>query len=223
VARRQASSIRHRIAEIRHLPGTPRHLRPVMITRGLISRAEAQLLYGLARDVTAGVIVEVGSYRGRSTTALALGSRAGSGVPVYAVEPHDSFQDHEGSPRFGPSDRAAFYRTMLRTRGFRLVHLVNLSSEEVAPGWTRPVGLLWIDGDHSAAAVRRDLAAWRPHLLPGAPVVFDDAVEPSSGPGQVIAEEIAAGRLVAQRSVGKVRVLRFTHASPDAGVPPVSV
>ena len=191
-----------------------------MITRGLISRAEAQLLYGLARDVAAGVIVEVGSYRGRSTAALALGSQAGNKVPVYAVEPHETFQDHDGSPRFGPLDRAAFYRTMLRTRGFRLVHLVNLSSEELSPGWSRPVGLLWIDGDHSPSAVRRDFASWRPHLLAGAPVVFDDAIEPSSGPGQVIAEEIAAGHLIADRSVGKVRVLRCTHAVPDTGLSP---
>lgn len=202
-----ASALRTRLAEFRHLPRAPRHLWPVLVTRGLISQAEAALLYSLAKEVTEGAIVEIGSYRGRSTTALALGSRAGHGVPVYAVEPHEPFQATVRSPLFGSRDRAAFFRTMLRTGCYREVRLVNLSSEEVAPSWKRPVGMLWIDGDHSVAGVRRDVDSWWPYLLNGAPVVFDDAIDPESGPGVVIADEVSAGRMAPRHSVGKVRVL----------------
>lgn len=202
--------VRRRLSELRHLPDTPRHLWPVVATRGLVSRAEAQLLYSLARKVDTGAIVEIGSFRGRSTVALALGSRSGHRAPVYAVEPHEQFQQHPKAPQFGPKDRAAFFRTMLRTRCYRDVRLVNLSSEEVAPGWNRPVALLWIDGDHSPVGVRRDLHCWWPHLEDGAVVAFDDSVEPDSGPGLVIAEEIEAGRLEREASVGKVSVLRVT-------------
>lgn len=209
VARR---TLRRRFSELRHLPSTPRALWASMVTRGFVSRAEAELLYRLASRVSEGVIVEVGSYRGRSTVALARGARAGSAVAVYAVDPHEAFQDHPGSPQFGPPDRAAFFRAMLRSRCYHQVRLVNLSSEEVTPGWRRPVGLLWIDGDHSAEAVRRDLECWWPHLLPGAAVAFDDAVGPGSGPAAVIAENVAAGRLSPRRSVGKVAVLDVVGA-----------
>jgi predicted O-methyltransferase YrrM len=179
-----------------------------MTTRGLVSAAEADLLYGLARDVSEGVIVEIGAYRGRSSVALARGSRAGSRVPVFAVDPHARFQLHAGAPVRGPKDRAAFFRTMLRTGCYRDVRLINLSSEEITPGWTRPVDLLWIDGDHSHAGVRRDLSCWWPHLHSGSVVAFDDSVDPGSGPATVIAEEVGSGRLRRERSVGKISVLR---------------
>jgi hypothetical protein len=216
---RQLRRLRERAAELWRLPRTPRKLWPVVTTRGLVSQAEATLLHDLARDVVGGVIVEIGSFRGRSTVALALGAREGHGAPVYAIEPHEAFQQRAGAPKFGPRDRAAFYRTMLRTRCYRDVRLVNLSSEEVTPGWSRPVALLWIDGDHSPTGVRRDLHAWWPHLRAGAVVAFDDAVDADGGPFIVIAEEVAAGRLVRMRSVGKVSVLRAVTGGASSGAP----
>ncbi len=58
----------------------PRHLRPVRKTQGYINFAEAELLYRLAFGARDGCIVEVGSYRGRSTVALARGSLDGDGA-----------------------------------------------------------------------------------------------------------------------------------------------
>src|SRR5580698_9485727 len=76
---RRAKRLRRRLNVYRALPWIPRHLRPVHLVAGMVSLDVAELLYSLARDVSVGVIVEVGSYRGRSTVALALGSRAGHG------------------------------------------------------------------------------------------------------------------------------------------------
>lgn len=207
---------RRRLSEIRHLPDTPRHLRPVMLTPGLTSRAEAQALYRLARETPADqAIVEVGSFRGRSTVALALGSRAGHGAPVFAIDPHEDYQVNERTPHIGARDRAAFYRTMLRTRCWREVRLVNLPSVEAAAGWSRPVGLLWIDGDHTAEGVWADVSAWLPWLAYEAMVAFDDA-EPGGGPDQAIGRLLALGLVDPQFSVGKVRVLRLTRCPAPA-------
>src|SRR2546422_847594 len=41
-------------------------------------------------------------------------------------------------------------------------------SHEVARDWTRPLRLLWIDGDHVYESVKQDLALFRRHLAPGA-------------------------------------------------------
>jgi predicted O-methyltransferase YrrM len=55
---------------------------------GWLGLHSAELLFTAAAAVRVGCIVEVGSYRGRSTTALCAGSAAGSKAPVYAIEPH---------------------------------------------------------------------------------------------------------------------------------------
>lgn len=174
---------------------------------GWLALDEAALLYALAREVTDGCIVEVGSYRGRSTTALALGSAAGHDLPVYAVEPHEPFTGPLGG-EFGPEDRAAFYRTMLDAGCYERVRLVNLSSEVVAPGWRLPVGLLWIDGDHRYEGVSRDATVWAPHVVSGGAVVFDDATDEAIGPYRVVQKLLASGDYDDVGTVGKVRVLR---------------
>jgi hypothetical protein len=175
---------------------------------GMISVAEAQKLYDVARDVAQGVIVEIGSYRGRSTVALALGSAAGHQVPVYAVEPHETFTGILGG-QFGPEDRAAFFRAMLRTGAYRLVRLVNLSSEVLAPGgWQRPVGFLFLDGDHSYEGVRRDWQAWAPHLVLGATVALDDSRDATLGPFRLIGELLDGQTWQEVEGVGKIRVIR---------------
>ncbi len=171
---------------------------------GMISIAEARLLQRLAGQVRDGCIVEVGSYRGRSTVALALGAPAAT--PVYAVEPHEAFVGVLGGV-FGPEDRAAFFRAMLRTGCYAKVRLVNLSSREAAAGWHRPVELLWIDGDHSEEGVCSDFAAWRPHLTRNAAIAFDDATDPALGPSRLIQTLTDAEYHVIEQ-VGKVVVLR---------------
>jgi len=46
------------------------------------------------------VIVEIGSWKGRSTIVLAAGARAGAGGPVYAVDPHQGLPQRGGEPTF---------------------------------------------------------------------------------------------------------------------------
>jgi hypothetical protein len=177
-------------------------------TEGMTSLEEAKLLYELAREVRSGCIVEVGSYRGRSTVALGRGSLDGHRVPVFAIEPHQTFTGVLGG-RFGPADAGAFYRAILDTGCYHVVRLISLSSEQVVPGWRLPVALLWIDGDHRYEGVRRDFESWRPHLIEGATVVFDDAADPAIGPHRLIAELLAAGGYEKVREFGKMTVLRM--------------
>lgn len=176
-------------------------------TEGMTSLEEAKLLYQLAREVRSGCIVEVGAYRGRTTVALGRGSLDGHRVPVFTIEPHQAFTGVLGG-RFGPADAGAFYRAILETGCYHVVRLVSLSSEQVAPGWRLPIELLWIDGDHRYEGVRRDFESWRPHLIQGATVVFDDADNPAIGPHRLIAELLAAGGYEKVRDFGKMTVLR---------------
>jgi MMP 1-O-methyltransferase len=191
---------------------TDEQLAAVGKVQGWLSDEEAVYLFELARDVESGCIVEVGSFRGRSTAALCLGAEAGHNAPVYAIEPHEHYIGFYGGS-FGGVDRTAFFQAMLDVGVTPTVRLVNLSSEVVTPGWTMPVSLLWIDGDHRYEGVRRDIDCWAPHLARGATVVFDDVNDPKIGPVRVVDELVAAGWRRG-RDVGKTATLY----APEAGL-----
>lgn len=181
------------------------HLTPLKSIDGWLSLDEADLLYRLARGVSHDCIVEIGSYRGRSTIALALGSAAGHNVKIYAIDPHEPFKGPLGGT-FGPDDRATFFHNMLATKCYQNVSLVNLSSEIISPGWKEPVALLWIDGDHTMMGVRRDLRCWLPYLTEDGLIAFDDSLDPALGPFQVIDDLMRHGFKIVDR-LGKVTVI----------------
>lgn len=190
------------------VPDVPDTLQELFRIDGMTDMPEIQKLIELATTVSRGAIVEVGSYRGRSTCALGTGSLAGQQAPVYAIEPHEVFEGIFGG-EFGPQDRRVFYEAMLSTGCWEVVRLINLSSEVVAAGWDKPIELLFIDGDHSYEGVKRDYDAWRPHLLPGATVVFDDAFEEHGGPKLFITDLVRRQELLSVEEVGRMHVLRW--------------
>lgn len=176
-------------------------------TDGMVSFDEAVLLYCLAKAVRSGCIIEVGSYRGRSSVFLGRGSLDGANVPVYAIDPHKSFIGVLGGV-FGPKDRTAFYRAMLDNDCSEIVSLINLSSEGFSSLWSESISLLWIDRDHSYRGVKRDFECWLPHLETNAVIAFDDATDPKLGPRKFIDELTASGRFEQVADVGKVVVIQ---------------
>jgi predicted O-methyltransferase YrrM len=176
-------------------------------TEGMVSFDEAVLLYNLARGVCSGCIVEVGSYRGRSSVFLGKGSLDGANVPVYAIDPHKSFTGVLGGV-FSPKDRTAFYRAMLDNDCSEIVSLINLSSEKFALSWSESISFLWIDGDHSYDGVKRDFNCWSPHLQANAIIAFDDATDQILGPYKIIDELISLKEFERIASVGKIVVIR---------------
>ena len=166
---------------------------------GFLNLAEGRLLYELARRVTGrGVIVEVGSHQGKSTTWLACGSLAGSGTTLYAVDPWD------GSGKV-PED----FRRNIRNAGVeQTISPIPMRSEEAAASFDQPVELIFIDGDHSYEAVRLDLKVWLPKVVEGGVLAFHDSIQ-FSGVARMLTEHVfpspgfADGRLC--RSLTVVR------------------
>lgn len=181
-------------------------IRRILSVEGATSAEEVANLYESAQGVRDGCIVEVGSWRGRSTAALALGSKAGFGVPVYALDPHEAFLGIYGGT-FGGEDRVHFFTNMLSLGVADIVRLVNLSSKVITPGWTLPVGLLWVDGDHRYRSTREDVRCWLPHLRPDATLVFDDAADERVGPYHVVEELVRGARWRRGPKIGKTKTL----------------
>ena len=168
------------------MPGG-RHVASVLLgIEGYLYPHEALYLYWLARTAPDPAnIIEVGSLRGRSTLCLAAGVRQRGHGRVYAVDPH-------------------VYGTLLELRanierfGFqRQVTVVPERSIEVAPRWGEPIQAIFIDGDHTRAAVEADVCLWLPHLQPGGMLVMHDSTELSGfeGPRQVAKEVCRVGEM----------------------------
>ncbi|HEU5180800.1 MAG TPA: class I SAM-dependent methyltransferase [Candidatus Polarisedimenticolia bacterium] len=146
---------------------------------GYLYGHEAAFFYRLARESPgSGAVVEIGSFRGRSTLCFALGLRRRGAGRVFAVDPHvyrTEAELRENLAHFGAEE---------------WVSVEVAPSREYAAGWCGPIRILLIDGDHSEEAARGDLEAWLPHLEPGGFVLLHDSTDLAAHPGpRKVAEE----------------------------------
>ncbi|HXW92557.1 MAG TPA: class I SAM-dependent methyltransferase [Terriglobales bacterium] len=187
-----------------------------------MGQAELEVLRTLASRVAAGLdVVEIGTFRGNSTIALAQGSAAGNRVRVYAVDPHVPFVGLKGHA-FGPADQAALYHNLSTFGVGELVAVVCLPSAAVAKTWSHEsVGLLWIDGDHRYESVRLDLEVWYPHVAPGGIIAFHDC--DCEGVRRTIGEATEARKI---ERLGGQNLLswfkKLNQPTPDVRRPPLS-
>jgi len=177
---------------------------------GLIDADQGDVLRRLAAAVPAGrAIVEIGSFKGKSTAFLADGARAGGGARVFAVDPWDLPGNPYGKHGFSaPAVREAFESQLKACRLWGRVTPVRAFSVDAAAAYDGPpIGLLYIDGDHEEVAVRADVAAWSPHLAPDHVLVFDD-LDTKRNPGvRVVVDELAA-RYTVEKVAVRYGVLR---------------
>jgi len=160
-------------------------------TPGFLGESEARFLGLLAACVPArGAIVEIGSFKGKSTVMLAsVAAHYGLG-PVIAIDPHTApaVTDAKIAP-----DTSTFEEFM---NGLRMAHVEDAVevrraySREAAKGWNRPIRLLWIDGDHTFEGTREDFELFSPYLSNGAIVAMHDALHAYEGPIRVFVERI---------------------------------
>jgi MMP 1-O-methyltransferase len=149
---------------------------------GWLTDEEGQALFELARDCSGtGVIVEIGSWKGKSTICLGLGSRAGRGVRIFAVDPHADYRHGE------------FKDNVERAGIGDLVTPVKGLSQQVASDFDQPIELLFVDGSHEEELVREDFDKWVPKVVEGGVVAFHDTTW-HDGPRKVVAEKIFGSR-----------------------------
>lgn len=150
---------------------------------GLISERTGLRLADLAAQVpVTHAIVEVGSFKGKSTCYLGAGSRAGAGAQVFAVDPWDLDGNIYGKHGFtDPTVRKLFADQIAGCGLEAQITPIRGFSVDVASKWTGRIGLLYIDGDHEYTSVRNDFTAWRPHFDAATTVVFDDYATRNKG------------------------------------------
>jgi MMP 1-O-methyltransferase len=159
--------------------------RAALVDGWLSDRQGRALFRAAARTTGRGAIVEIGSWKGRSTTWLASGARL-AGHRVYAIDPHRHSREYPEADTLGE-----FLENLARNGLADVVEPLVMTSEAAAAHLAGPVELLFIDGDHSYEAVRRDAELWLPRLVLGGIVMFHDvATAAYSGPRRIVRQMV---------------------------------
>jgi predicted O-methyltransferase YrrM len=139
---------------------------------GWLTPAEGELLFSLAASCPpGGTIVEIGSWKGKSTTWLAEGAGLASGIRVFAVDPHEPYL---ADPQ---ADSLRDFRENLERLGLTpRVTAIVARSLEAAESFDRPIDLLFIDGDHEEGPATADVAVWLPKVPAGGRVAVHDVI-----------------------------------------------
>jgi hypothetical protein len=159
---------------------------------GWFSDQDISLLYGVA---VAAVnmfpkesIVEIGSYKGRSTIVLG-GAAKGSGVSVFAIDPHEG--QIPGKPV--PPTWDIFLENV---RGPGLLSpdgpVVPIRSRSGVHADLGPLSLLFIDGAHDRVSVLHDWINYAPTVAPGRFVAFHDYWNPDFPGVKAVVEGLIA-------------------------------
>lgn len=133
-------------------------------TKHGINRRQAEELYRLAKQSTKGIL-EIGSYRGKSTACLAWGSKDGNNVPVITVDPftcHGTVEENYN----------IFLNNITKAGVSDMVTAIPKTSDKAEV--TTDLDLLFIDGSHEYKWIKHDLLKFDPLVVDGGWVCLHD-------------------------------------------------
>jgi predicted O-methyltransferase YrrM len=165
---------------------------------GWLSPAEIAFLVLAARCPTSrGDILEIGSFRGRSTIALAhamqpANEKLSIGSSLVAIDPMLDDSPIMTQAVAQGEARKEFDRNLAAAGVSDRVNFHQAYSYDVAPKFNQPLRLLWIDGDHSYGSTKQDFDLFSGHLADGAIIALHDVLARYDGPIRVFLEDILA-------------------------------
>jgi hypothetical protein len=121
---------------------------------------QPEYLFSLSYSLTGrGAIVEIGTCSGISLIAIALGQKLKKGVPVTSID----IKKHDDIDKNIAAARVEDYTKCIID-----------DANHFALQWQEPIEMLWIDGDHSAKGVSKDILSWENYLIEGGLMAFHD-------------------------------------------------
>ena len=167
-----------------HGTGTARAIDPGQLMEALegvdgwFSREQvARVARHAANTPAGGCIVEIGSFRGRSTIAMAR-SAPGT-VSIYAIDPHAGNdrgpQEIEGFETAAAQDHKTFQANLARSKVADRVTYVRKFSHEAHGDVPDRIDVLHIDGAHRFGPACSDIRGWGDRVVPGGVMLIHDA------------------------------------------------
>lgn len=140
-------------------------------TQGSMTIEEIDFLQKLSKN-SSGDILEIGGFQGRSTIAMA--EMLDDANRIYTIDTWSGKQV-EGDVYL---DKEVFLQN-IQTAGFsNKVTALHGGSEMFSRDWAKKLGLLFIDGEHSYNAVKRDFHHFYHHVITSGIIAFHDYLSP---------------------------------------------
>jgi predicted O-methyltransferase YrrM len=145
---------------------------------GWLRPEQARVLWAAAAHAGPGArIVEIGSYRGRSTVVLARAMP--ESAELIAIDPHAGT---DTAPRWsklfaedGDADHRQFWTNLTRAGVAHRIRHIRARSADALNAVEGPIDVLYIDGAHQYRNVIADLDRWSGRLRSGGTLLVHDA------------------------------------------------
>ena len=183
--------------------------------KGMISHRAGEELFSLVyMQSLSGNVVEIGSFQGKSTFFLGSAVKLSGNGKLFAI---DHFKGNIGKEKFykvGKSDLSdleeGFKNNIERFFLNDTVTLYNESTETAIKYIEdASVRFLFIDGDHTAAGVSKDLKLFRRKLKSGAIIAFDDYAPSFPGVIDVVNKFIISEKINKKYLIGRTLVIEL--------------
>lgn len=157
--------------------------------QGWLTDKEGELLYNLAKNCKGqGVIVEIGSWKGKSTIYIAQGSKDGNKNKVYAIDPHIGSSEHQKKNKeVWTFDE--FKQNIKNANVEDSITPIVKKSADAVNDINEPIEFIFIDGAHEYEYVKEDLDLWFPKVVNGGIIAFHDTIE-WDGPRRVVRDNV---------------------------------
>lgn len=196
-------------------PGYTELSQRVATIDGWMSPDQGERLFDAAQRCRAGgQIVEIGSFRGKSTVVLA--TAAPEGVSVVAIDPHAGNdrgpQEIDGFEQAAATDYDVFASNLADFGVADRVRHVRSFSDAAHAEVTGGIDVLYIDGAHRYGPARQDVDEWGTRVADGGTMLIHDSFS-SIGVTMAIGRSLLFGRRF--RYVGRSRSLAEYRADLD--------
>lgn len=180
-------------------------LASVADVEGWMSDGQARRLWDRARALEPGSrIVEIGSFRGRSTIVLAKAST--DEVEVVAIDPHAGNDrgpsQWSGPAEAGQGDHEVFVANLEQAGVAERVRHVREFSRRALDAVDGSIDLLYVDGSHRPTEAAADIRAWGERVRRGGTLLVHDTFSSAGVTLAVVMTLFAGGDF---RYVGRVR------------------
>jgi len=205
-----------------HLIASARSARGFMPDDEGYALFEAALAAGSAPAAQPAVLLEVGSWCGKSATYLGAAALE-TGATVISVDHHHGSEENQAGwdyfeadlvdPTDGRLNTLPHFQRQIASAGLEgvVVGVVG-HSPAVAAWWRTPLSFLFIDGGHGEEPAWADFRGWTPHLVVGGILAIHDVFEnPADGgrpPYELYCHATQSGDYTEVSACGSLRVLK---------------
>ena len=150
-------------------------LNKVMGIEGLLVPGQERAFMSLSSTLEDhSTIVEIGSFKGKSTACLALGSK--KNTKIYAIDTFSGNNEDfsEGVQFVGSGYLNEFKHNLRKTGVLNKIEICQGLSDKFGKSWNKKIDFLFIDGSHIYKDVKKDFDLFFPWVKPGGIVAFHD-------------------------------------------------